>query len=316
MSPLSWETLRTFATCCQAGSFTAAAAVLDVGQATVSRHIATLEDEVGQVLFDRHRDGLTLTAAAQTLLPHAEAMVAEAQAAVSSLEGLEADVTGRVRVALPPGPAVDFAPPVVRWLRERHPGLVVEVLASNRTVDLVQREADIAVRSVRPHHQALVFKRFPDLPLGVFMSPQRAAEVAPDAQPADVPWVQYAEELLHMPIAQWVERQRGTRPAALVSNSFLVLREAVRQGMGAMVLPRVQGELLGLQRVPQLEGDLKDATVPWYLVTLKALRTVPRVRAVMDAFWEVGTRADLASWLRQHAQQGVVDVPQREVPVR
>ncbi|HHO50679.1 MAG TPA: LysR family transcriptional regulator [Deltaproteobacteria bacterium] len=71
-------------------------------QATLSRHIAALEESLGMPLFDRTRRGLVPTDAARALLPHAEAMAASAGAGLAAIEGLCAEPSGGGRVAVPP----------------------------------------------------------------------------------------------------------------------------------------------------------------------------------------------------------------------
>lgn len=314
----AWENLRVFAAACAHGSFSAAAGALGMGQATVSRRIATLEDTLDAVLFDRTRDGLVLTAAGRALLPHAEAMLAAAHAARDTMAGFESDVSGVVRVAMPPGPAVDLGPPLAHRVQARYPGITLEILAANRVLDLAQREADIAVRAVAPTGAQVVARRFPAVRAGVFMSAALAASLGPAPRAADVPWLQYTQDLQHMPIARWVNAQLGTRTAAMRSNSFLVLRAAACRGMGAVTLPIVQGELLGLTRVPALEDGLEAHAMPWYLVTLAALRSVPRVRAVADELWAIGSAPALAATLRAELDSSTSSVDEsrlRQVPL-
>ncbi|WP_428265870.1 LysR family transcriptional regulator [Haliangium sp.] len=284
---LDWDDVRYFLAAFEAGSLSRAAARLGVAQATTSRRVAALEEKIGHALFDRSRDGLVPTEAAWLLQPHAEAMAAAAEGATAALSGLEERPAGRVRLAVPPGTAVDLVPRLLHALAQRYPDLRLEVLAGTRHVDLLRREAEVAIRTQRPEHGDLMFRRLPDLPLAVFVSsgyldaltsqrPKRRRQIAPE----ELDWIQYSDDMLHIPMAQWVEQHRGDRPPVYTSDSFLAMRAAATAGVGAMVLPRVQGSTVGLVEVPGIEVNLPELS--WYLVVHRALRRVPRIEAVIE----------------------------------
>lgn len=287
---LDWEDLRLFLTALEEGTLSKAAEHLGLAQATMSRRIAALEEQVGHTLFDRSRLGLAPTEAALLLAPHAEAMAASANEAASALAGLEDSVAGKVRLAVPPGLAVDLLPPLLPRVRERFPELRLEVLSGNEAVDLVKREADIGVRSMRPTHPDLVFRRLPKVSFGIFVGPQMAAELPAEPAPADLEWVQYSQELVHIPMAQWVEERRGPRPPAFTSNSFLALRAAARCGVGAVLLPVPQGRIVGLVQLEHIVVDLPD--LDWFVVLHRALQRVPRIRAVLQILDEESQALD------------------------
>ncbi len=280
-----WDDLKLFLAAAESGSLSAAAKRLGLGQSTLSRRIAGLEEALGHVLFDRTRDGLIPTAAAEALMPHAEAMAHAWRLSVAAASGLEAKPEGVVRVALAPGAAVDIAPALAAGLARRYPGLRLEVLSDNSHRDLQRHEADIAVRSNKPERGDLVFRRMGAVPLGAYAAPSLLAALGGGAGPRDLPWVQYSAELRHIPVAAYVERLLDGRPPAFTSNSFLAMRAAAVAGLGAMVLPRIQTVAVGLVEVPLALPPLPE--VPLYLVTHRALRHVPRVAAVVDYIAEV-----------------------------
>lgn len=289
----SWDDLRLFLAAAEAGSLSGAAARLGLGQATLSRRVAALEERLGTRLFQRSRAGLLPTAAAEALLPHARAMAEAARMGGAALQGAEARPEGPVRIACPPGLGADLLPPLLPALRRRHPGIQVSILTGNFTLDLLRHEADIALRGVRPPGGDLVLRRLSSVPLGVFASPAYAAGLDP-GQPLE--WLQWSAELAHIPMARWIAQRLAGRPPAMLSNDFLAMRAAAVAGLGAMVLPTLQGHIAGL--VP-LDGDwppLPEA--PLYLVVPGALRRVPRVAAVVDFIAEVaaGDLGALTAW--------------------
>ena len=113
MAELTTTGLRVLVAVAERGSFTAAAAVLGYTQSAVSRQVASLEAAAGQSLFDRHRAGVTLTAAGNRLLPRAARIVADLDAALSDVAS---GTAGRVRFGTFPMAAAGLVPPVLAAL--------------------------------------------------------------------------------------------------------------------------------------------------------------------------------------------------------
>lgn len=153
----------------QEGSLSGAARVLGLTQPTVGRHIDALEAAFGQPLFTRSQAGLQPTEMALHLRGTAQAMQSGAAAlARAASEGSGQTMTGTVRISASDVVAVEVLPSAIARLRARHPGLVIELVPSNRVQDLLQREVDIAVRMMEPVQGALIARRVPDVMLGLF----------------------------------------------------------------------------------------------------------------------------------------------------
>lgn len=169
MSQPTWDHFRSFLGVLQNGSLSGAARALSLTQPTVARHIAQLEDALGGAsLFTRSPVGLTPTAAGLRLRPHAEAMAAAAAAMQRTAQGDATTTTGVVRITASEVVGAEVLPPILRDLQSNHPGLIIELVLSNATSDLLAREADIAVRMMRPQQKALVARRVGAVPLGLF----------------------------------------------------------------------------------------------------------------------------------------------------
>ncbi|WP_075791532.1 LysR family transcriptional regulator [Massilia putida] len=173
-SDIEWELYRALLGVLREGSLSGAARALGVAQPTVGRHVAALEAALGLVLFTRSQTGLLPTEAAFALRPHAEAMESTAAAlerAASGLrDGLEA-AAGTVRISVSEVVGVEVMPAVVAGLAAAHPALKVELVLSNRVHDLLQREADIAVRMTAPRQEQLVARRVGAIELGFHAHP-------------------------------------------------------------------------------------------------------------------------------------------------
>lgn len=160
-----WTLIRSFLAVIEAGSLMEAARRLGAHQPTLSRHMAELEAQLGVPLFERTRRGLTPTAAALAMISAARQMKAGADALSLSLEVQRHATTGTVRISSSQVVATWLLPPVLVALREAEPGIDVELVASNQLSNLLEREADIAVRMVRPRQGALIARKLADVPL-------------------------------------------------------------------------------------------------------------------------------------------------------
>ncbi|NMM38340.1 MAG: LysR family transcriptional regulator [Glaciimonas sp.] len=163
----SWEWYRTFIKVLETGSLSAAGRAMGLTQPTVGRHIDNLETALGLKLFIRSFDGFAPTDAALELKPYA-ASVATTTAAlrrVASSHGT--GVRGTVRLTASEIISVEVLPPILAALRNEHPALSIELVTSNKTGDLLHREADIAVRMYRPVQDALVAKRVGGIEVGL-----------------------------------------------------------------------------------------------------------------------------------------------------
>ncbi len=122
MAELNPSALRVLLAVAERGSFTAAAGALGYTQSAVSRQVATLEAAAGQLLFERHRGGVRLTAAGSRLLPRARHIVDELEAALADAR---ATPSGRLRLGTFPIAAASLIPEVLVHLRAEHPELIV-----------------------------------------------------------------------------------------------------------------------------------------------------------------------------------------------
>ena len=166
-SEIGWELYRSFLGVLNHGSLSGAARALGVAQPTIGRHVAALEKSLGLALFTRSQTGFLPTEAGQSLRMYAESL----QSTVAALERAAASqgsgVLGSVRITASDVIGVEVLPPIVARLRDRHPDLAVELALTDRVQDLIGREADIAVRMMRPRQELLVARRVGEIVVGL-----------------------------------------------------------------------------------------------------------------------------------------------------
>jgi len=162
-----WDLYRSFLSVLRLGSLSAAGRALGLTQPTLGRHIALLQQSLGgRVLFTRSPSGLLPTQAAQELRPHAEDMAAAAAAFVRTGSADLEQAAGVIRLAAADVVGVEVLPAILSEFRAKFPATVIELSLSNEMADLLRRDADIAVRMVRPRQKALLAKRAGKVALG------------------------------------------------------------------------------------------------------------------------------------------------------
>lgn len=279
-----WNQARAFLATAETGSFAAAARVLGLAQPTVGRQVYALEAELGVVLFDRGVHGAALTEAGLELLEPLRAMAEAASDVSLTASGAAGRLEGLVRVTASELISAFLLPPVLARLRELHPGITVEVVATQELRDLRRREADLAIRNVAPADPELVARRLPDAVGGLYASPAYLARLGPIRDLADLARANFIAFDTTPVLASYL-RQLGIPVAddrfPLVSGSHLVQWEMCRAGLGIAV--GMDAVAAGDPRLVRVPVDLPPLPVQMWLVSHRALRTSRRLRVVADA---------------------------------
>jgi DNA-binding transcriptional LysR family regulator len=181
-----WELYRSFVEVVRDGSLSGAARRLGTTQPTIGRHIAALEADLNLALFTRSPRGLLPTEAALELLPHAQAMEAAAAAMLRAASGDARAAQGTVRLTASEIAGCEILPPILASFRRQYPRITLELVLSNRNEDLLRRDADIAVRMVRPTQQALLAQRIGLVPIGLYAHESYLAAFGAPASLADL----------------------------------------------------------------------------------------------------------------------------------
>jgi DNA-binding transcriptional LysR family regulator len=286
-STIEWELYRAFLGVLREGSLSGAARALGVAQPTVGRHVAALEAALGLVLFTRSQTGLLPTEAAHALRMHAEAMESTAAALERTASGLRDGVeaaAGTVRISVSDVVGVEVMPAIVAGLARRHPALKVELVLSNRVHDLLQREADIAVRMTAPRQEQLVARRVGAIELGLYAHPDYLAWRGTPATLADLdghavigydrptPFVRQAAKAL----PGYARERFAVRTDSDVAQLALIRAGA---GIGVCQVPLAA-------RAPALVRVLPDAfafRLDTWVTMHEDLRASPRCRVAFDA---------------------------------
>lgn len=279
---IGWELYRSFLGVLKEGSLSGAARQLGITQPTVGRHIAALETALGVVLFTRSPSGLLPTTVAHTLRAHAETMARTAAALERAASSQGDEVRGVVRVSASEVVAVEVLPPIITQLRREHPHLKVELVLTNRLSDLLQLEADIAVRMVRPSQEQLLARRIGLIEVGLharddYLQQHGIPQHMHDLAGHSVIGFDQATAFIRSLAIKGFERNAF----AISSDSDLAQLAMIRAGAG---IGGCQVQLA--QRDPRLRRVLPDGfafKMDTWVSMHEDLRNSPRCRVTFDA---------------------------------
>lgn len=279
-----WNRTRAFLVTAEEGSLSAAARALGMSQPTLGRQVDALEQELGVLLFDRLGKRLVLTESGMDLLEHVRVMGEAASRVSLAASGQSRVLEGDVRVSVGEMFGAHLLPPILARLRAEEPGIRVELVATNATSDLRRREADIAVRNVRPQHPDLVARKVRDMGGHLYAASAYLDRIGRPTTPAgfaDADFIGFDLESTAM-----IELLRargftlGPRNFALACDNQLVQWALVKRGLGIGVNADVIGDAEpGVERIL---ADMAPVVFPVWVVSHRELHTSRRVRFVFD----------------------------------
>ncbi len=281
-----WDDVRIFLALMREGTLGGAARRLAIDASTVSRRLAALEQRLGGALFERTREGLAAGARAEQLLPAAEEMEAGLLHFTRGAAEIEARPEGTVRVTVPPGIADLVIAPRLAELRRLHPGIQVVLDASVRVANLTRQEADIAVRTVPSQGAQLVTQKLLATRWVLGGSPALVKELGRLRSWDDAPYIDWGDDLAHLPAARWLQKRAPKALRPLRTSHFGSQLAAAEAGLGLLLLVEPYFALRPLVRA-RLSPALARESEAWpeehaWLVTHRALRSIPRVAVVWD----------------------------------
>lgn len=271
--------------------FAAAARALGVPKSSLSRRVARLEARLGVRLLERSSRRFGLTEIGEEFYHRCRAVLAEAEAAEDAVARVRAEPRGLVRASCPPGMVQGAFAAALPDFLAAHPHVRVQLLVTNRRVDLIEERVDIAIRvrsrldtdadfQMRALGRARSLLAASPALLDRFGRPEAPADLVRlptlgfDERPGGEVW------LLHGPNGATASVAHESR---LACTDFTVLMEAALAGTGIALLPEsvVRGAILAgrLERVlPDWQGE--EALVHLIFPPRRAL--LPAVRRFID----------------------------------
>ena len=282
-----WNRARAFLVTAEEGSLSAAARALGMAQPTLGRQVDALEEELGVILFERVGRGFTLTPSGLDLLDHVRAMGNAANRVSLSAAGNAQSIEGTVRITASEAHAAMLLPPILAKLRQTHPGIHIDIIASSVSSDLRRREADIAIRNYQPTEPDLIAKKVRDIPARLYATPAYIARIGNpklpyDLRDADFINIDSTGAFLKGINALGINITERNFP--IFVENYLVMWEMVKHGLGIGIQDGVIGDNEPLVR--RVLPDLEPLVFSMWLVTHREVNTSRRIRVVFDLLAE------------------------------
>ncbi len=279
-----WNQARAFLATAEHGSLSAAAAVLGQTQPTLSRQVAGLEADLKVLLFERIGKSLSLTQAGRDLLDHFRSMGAAAERISLVASGRSESIEGHVVLTASDVMATYFLPDFLKILIDHAPGITLEVNASDEIRDLRRREADIAIRHVRPEQPDLIAKLLGEAQAHFYATPDylsRLGRLDTLADLSKLSMIGYGEPARMLTYLDGLGLPFTRDNFRYTTESGVAGWEMVKGGLGAGIMSEALGD-----RTPEvsaiLPGIMPEITFPIWLVTHRELNTNRRIRLVFD----------------------------------
>jgi DNA-binding transcriptional LysR family regulator len=283
MRTIAWDDLRHFLAFARAGSMQAAAKALGVNLSTVQRRIVELEERVGRRLVERHLGSYRLTALGEELRPAAEGVEAAVAAFERQLAACDKDTTGTVRVTCGSSVAACLRrTPLIDAFHARYPGLRLELVISDRHLDLSKGEADVAIRLGEPKDEALIARKIADASWSVYASCGYVERHGRPDNPDNLKGYLIVDcdgSIANYPGARWARSVAHHATIAARSDHWQGLILAVKAGAGLAAMPHFQGD--NESDLVRVIDDI-GLVVPYYLLMHRDMQYTPRVRAFAD----------------------------------
>ncbi len=290
---MDWSLYRTFLEIARSGSLSAAARTLGITHPTARRHLEELEQQLGGRLFTRSTRGLVLTGLAERMVPEVSRIEASIGAIARLASERAGSVHGAVRISASEVMGTEVLPSMLARIRALHPGLTFELILSDSETDILRRDADLAVRMVRPRQTSLVARRVGTIKVGFYAHRNWLAEHgAPSSfeQLLAAPNVIGQDRRRTLADALKIDQTRLHQSLVLATDSDVAQIAALRAGLGVgvMQLPLAAREPTLVRVLPKLDHRMEV-----WLVTHPDLRSSTRVQSAMAAL-----HAELKGYIR------------------
>ena len=279
-----WNDLRHLIAVSRHGSTLDAAKALGVNQSTVHRRRAELENRTGLTLVKRHSSGYRLSEVGETLIGHVTSVETAVTALERQVQALKHDLKGVIRLTCPEPIVSRLAQSgLLDRFTERYPDLTVELVTSDRYLDLAKGEADVAFRSGEPVDENLVGRKICDSIWAVYASKNYIQQHGRPASMGDLrghAMIGFDGIMQNHRAAKWLSAAIPNVRIVNRNNSMLGTLSAVKAGIGVAPLPTTLGD--AEESLVQVLPPVEELTRSWYLLSHPDLRRTPRIAAFVD----------------------------------
>jgi len=280
---ISWDLIRTFRSVARTGSLSAASRELSLTQPTVGRHIDLLEEALKIPLFVRSREGMKITSEGSDLVATADEIAGSVGEFERLASGMDETIEGLVRISANDIFGVLILPRILPEFAKANPNIEIELIVSNTASNLLQRDADVAIRMFRPTQNDLVARKIADLPLGLYAhknylkdkpAPKHISELH------DHSFIGFDRETSLIDVARHLGEEFAPSDFSFRCDNILSHIEAIRSGLGIGV--SLHGLAQEWDDVERVLSDLQLPNLVLWIACHADVRYNKRIRLVMD----------------------------------
>jgi len=289
---MDWDKLKIFHAVAQAGSFTEASGTLNLSQSAISRQIQSLELTLKTSLFERHARGLSLTEDGEILFKTANEVIIHLKAVETSLMEKKDKPSGKLIVTTVVGFGSIWLTPRIKEFMDKYPEMEVEVIVTDKELDLSTREADVAIWMRQPTQLSYIQKKLIDINYHIYGSPKYLEE---NGYPNTIKDLDKHKFIVYgkgtpSPLSQtdWIlkvgKKDSSKRKSVMRVNNIYSLLLAVESGVGLAALPyyMVQEKSTLVKVLPNIEGPKYEA----HFVYPQSLKNVARIKSFRDFIFD------------------------------
>lgn len=289
---MDWDKLKAFYAVAEVGSFTHAADQLRLTQPSISRKISSLENELNTQLFHRHARGLTLTEQGEILQDTVSIIFKQLSEVEKKIKETKSKSEGTLTITASEMMTASWLFPILPEFNKQHPDIQLEILETDRILNLDMREADVAIRLFTPKQQDHIQKKLKDIQFSLVASkeyldqhgrPETIADLKthtliayPYGIPTPFPSANWHLETAHIDI--------NTHEKRILASSFSGTESFIKQGCGIGTLN--QHEINNDSHLEIILPNLFQHTVEAYFVYTEALRNSKRIALLRDFLLE------------------------------
>jgi DNA-binding transcriptional LysR family regulator len=289
---MDWDKLKIFHIVAQEGSFTKASGTLNLSQSAISRQIQSLEQTLKTSLFERHARGLSLTEDGETLFKTANEVIVHLKDVETSLMEKKNKPSGKLIVTTVVGFGSIWLTPRIKEFMDKYPEMEVEVIVTDKELDLSTREADVAVWMRQPTQLSYIQKKLIDINYHIYGSLKYLEE---NGYPNTVKDLDKHKFIIYgkgtpSPLSQtdWIlkvgKKDSSKRKPVMRVNNIYSLLLSVESGVGLAALPdyMVQEKSTLVKVLPNVDGPKYEA----HFVYPQSLKNVARVKSFRDFIFD------------------------------
>lgn len=279
----NWDDYRYFLAVAEAGTLSAAARALQTTQPTVGRRIRALEERMRVRLFDRLSHGYVLTDIGESVLDEIRRLDQSMLDVERKIAGQDESLAGKVVVTSTEGLAASWLAPRLADFHAAHPDIAVELLIALTPLNLLRREADIALRMGDPQSDQLIGRKVGRVHFGLYAAKSYLKARGRPRKPADLrrhAVIESTGEMAGLKQAETLRAHAKEADVAVSSNNAIAQAALLRAGFGVVPLPCYMAA--GAADIERVLPDDFDVSLDLWLLTHRDLRHTGRIRAMLD----------------------------------